>query len=181
MVTGESPAVPSEWITSEQSSPNSVVKDLSEWELPSGAPQPLLLGTKRSDAVQIQRAWATFKKAPVLSPSSSGLEFALIPPGEIVKEFSSPPGDQEDLYASPRSFRVTAPYRMSTTEVTVGQFRKFAEETKFVTTAERIGITLASDQSLQSGLTWKSPGYEPMDDQPVSCITANDAKPIVNG
>lgn len=176
LITGESPSVPIELIASEHSSSNSNSKDLSEWELPSGAPRPLLLGTKRSEAVQIQQAWADFKKVPVVSSSSSGLEFALIPPGEFVKEFSSPPHDQEDVFATPRSFRVTIPYRMSTTEVTVGQFRKFVEETKFVTTAERLGVALASDQSMQSGLSWKSPGYDPLDDQPVSCITANDAR-----
>ncbi len=71
---------------------------------------------------------------------------------------------------------------MSATEVTIGQFRKFVEATKYVTEAEQYGFGDSAEKVLSDkvpaksrGLNWKSPGYAVTDDSPVAQVTWNDA------
>jgi formylglycine-generating enzyme required for sulfatase activity len=73
------------------------------------------------------------------------------------------------------------PLRIGRTEVTVGQFRIFAEATQFVTDAERKGWAWDSNfrsrhaTQKKTALTWRNPGFTQTDDQPVTCISWNDA------
>jgi len=77
--------------------------------------------------------------------------------------------------------RITRPFLMSATEVTVGQFRQFVQQTGYVTDAERDGggqvfnpQTLRFDR--QSGTSWKNPGWPVTDDQPVTMVSYDDAQ-----
>ena len=63
-----------------------------------------------------------------------------------------------------------APFRLSTTPVTVAQFRAFVDDTGYETTAERM-----------SGFaTWRAPGFPQTDDDPVVCISWLDAARYCN-
>ena len=70
---------------------------------------------------------------------------------------------------------------MGSTEVTVAQFRKFVEASKYVTEAEQYGFGNSDDKTIEKakeadkGKNWKSPGYAITDDAPVTQITWNDA------
>jgi formylglycine-generating enzyme required for sulfatase activity len=61
--------------------------------------------------------------------------------------------------------RITRPFYMAVHPVTVGQFRQFVQQKKYVTEAERAG-----DPS-----TWDKPGWDQKDRHPVVFITWNDA------
>ena len=74
---------------------------------------------------------------------------------------------------------VTVPaFEMSETEITVGQFRQFIDETGYITEAERHGTALIFKDGKWQGkadATWKNPYYEQSDDHPVVCVSWNDA------
>jgi formylglycine-generating enzyme required for sulfatase activity len=74
---------------------------------------------------------------------------------------------------------ISQPYLMSSTPVTVGQFRKFIESSAYVTEAQLRGSRVMgiSDRGLRRTpeLTWDKPGFEQSDDHPVVCVSWTDA------
>jgi formylglycine-generating enzyme required for sulfatase activity len=73
------------------------------------------------------------------------------------------------------------PFRISTYEITVGQFRKFVEGTGYVTTAEaQDGGWIASRSSSwgthDPSLSWENPGYPLAETLPVTVVTYEDAQ-----
>ncbi len=93
----------------------------------------------------------------------------------------------EELQTHP--VRITKPFYISASEVTVEQFRQFVEATGYVTTAEQ-GDTAAvgfrfeeSERPIEfdpfrsdAGFNWKHPGFEQTDDHPVVCVSWKDAQ-----
>tara|TARA_R110002096_G_scaffold4493_18_gene20939 strand:+ start:3310 stop:5679 length:2370 start_codon:yes stop_codon:yes gene_type:complete len=85
---------------------------------------------------------------------------------------------------------ITKPFYLAAREVSVGQFRRFVEETGYVTTAEKSGDGItgwlgdaASDRRNHgrkferlAEFTWKNPGFDQTDDHPVVGVSWNDAK-----
>ncbi len=76
--------------------------------------------------------------------------------------------------------RITRPFYLGACDVTVGQFRKFAAETKYFTDAENdLKAAQAKGESGQAGKepesTWRNPGFQQTDDDPVVCVSWNDA------
>jgi formylglycine-generating enzyme required for sulfatase activity len=63
-----------------------------------------------------------------------------------------------------------APFFLASTPVTKAQFRAFAEDTRYVTAAERI----------PGQPTWKNPGFPQGDDEPVVAVTWRDAAAYCN-
>jgi len=135
------------------------------------------------------------------------LEVVFIPPGEFLMgstaaekawatgiEGGATPGTTRESFEGerPRPTRVPRGFWMGRTEVTVGQFRRFTEETGFVTDAERpAGETQVFDPSWQGyyrtgqtvhpwksmpGKSWRDPnwGFPNRDDFPVVCVSYND-------
>ncbi len=85
--------------------------------------------------------------------------------------------------------RITRSFWVAETETTVAQFRRFVQETGYVTEAELSGISLGeysetvtpagkSSASWGQGkrLCWKNPGYRQDDTQPVTHVSWNDAQ-----
>jgi formylglycine-generating enzyme required for sulfatase activity/serine/threonine protein kinase/Leucine-rich repeat (LRR) protein len=147
-----------------------------------------------------QAAWAKHLGTTVESKNSVGMTLVLIPPGEflmgstdeqvaaalkVAEELKVSQTDKDRIRNSERPqhrVMITKPLLMSATEVTVGQYRKFVEASKYVTEAEQYGFGNSGDKALSDkvkpadrGLNWKSPGYVVTDESPVAQITWNDA------
>lgn len=70
-------------------------------------------------------------------------------------------------------------FQMSATEITVGQFRRFIEESGYETTSEREGWShdYAPDGSFPEvpARSWRNPGIPQTEEHPVVCVTWDDA------
>ncbi len=80
--------------------------------------------------------------------------------------------------------RITSPFRMTATEVTVAQFRMFVEATGYVTDAEKNGGALGCFPAEKDytdrfhkdpAITWRSPGFEQTERHPAVAVSWNDA------
>ena len=115
--------------------------------------------------------------------NSIGMKLRLIPAGEFLM------GSDEST-RTPRTtrsrgkkhkVRITRPFYLGTTEVTVGQFRRFVEAASYRTEAERDGkggygwdeATARFEQDPK--YTWQIAGFSQADDHPVVNVSWNDA------
>ncbi len=165
------------------------------------SPKPLLAPFNADAAHAGQAAWAKHLGTKVETINSVGIRLTLIPPGEFLmgstpeqaaaakkmgEDDTTPPTDP--YYARladempQHRVMIRQPFWMGTTEVTVTQFRKFVEASKYVTEAERYGFGNSGDRVLtgavkeaNKGKDWKTPRYPIQDDMPVTEITWNDA------
>ncbi len=76
--------------------------------------------------------------------------------------------------------RISRPFHISSTEVTVAQFQTFVDETGYITDAEdeKGGqVFNAKDRRFErkEGATWRNPGWVIQPNQPVTMISYNDA------
>ncbi len=118
-----------------------------------------------------------------LITNTIGMTMKLIPPGEF--EMGSDGTDPQAAYdekvdGKKHPVRIAKPFYLGTTEVTVGQFRKFVERSNYKTEAERNGMGYGWNQAkstFEQGpqYTWRSPGFPQTDDHPVVVVTYNDA------
>ncbi len=126
------------------------------------------------------------------------IEFVLIQPGEFMMGTpESEPGRSDDEIL--HKVKLTVPFYMQTTPVTVGQWRTFIEETGFNTDAETgdgtYVCTSAGDKSSDKKTQdfsptasawikdkrfyWENPGFSQTEDHPVTCISWNDAQAFI--
>ena len=122
----------------------------------------------------------------ITSPTT-GMKLVLIPAGEFL--MGSPDSDNEaDPNEKPQHrVRITRPFYMGATEVTVGQFRRFVEATGYRTDAERVGKDArawtwgwneqAKKFEIETGpkSSWRDLGFSQSDEHPVVCVSWNDA------
>ena len=118
-------------------------------------------------------------------------EMVLIPGGKFLMGDDGRDGWSDEMPAH----RVTVPaFRLGKYEVTVGQFRRFVEATGYRTDAERdadentdeyafvqVGCRLYSDDLIfgdptGEGRSWRHPEYSIEEEQPVVCVSWNDAQ-----
>jgi len=130
---------------------------------------------------------------------SIGIDLIRIEPGEYLMGGSEPaekvvqafPGaemnaeDFADEYPRHR-VRLTRPFFLGKFEVTVGQFRKFVDETRYKTEAEEDGTggwgynpETAKSEGRRPYFNWRSTGYPQTDQYPVVNVTYNDALAFV--
>ena len=67
-------------------------------------------------------------------------------------------------------------------EVTVGQFRKFVNDSKYRTEAEKgdgCYIWTGSTWDKQRDKSWRNPGFSQTDNHPVACVSWNDAQEFI--
>lgn len=137
------------------------------------------------------------------------LEVVFIPPGEFLMgstakekawatgtEGGAAPGTTRESFEGerPRPTRVPEAFWMGRTEVTVGQFRRFTEETGFVTDAEkpdgetqvfdpewdgyRLTTTTVQPWKSMRGKSWRDPNWSfpNRDEFPVVCVSYDDMR-----
>lgn len=125
---------------------------------------------------------------------ASGVVLVLIPAGEFL--MGSPEGEPERLRDERRHRRViTRPFYLGETEVTAGQFRRFARAARYRTDAERgaeegghrtgaFAATPDGDRNWAASASWKNPfpnlgGRRAREDHPVVHVSWNDARRFV--
>jgi len=167
--------------------------------LPADAPPPAVAPFDAKTAKQHQEAWAEYlaeaAEEDVDLGANTKMTMILIPPGEFLMGSSGEEQArfQKEAEASgvgwfakrisaegpQHRVRITEPFRLSRYEVTLGQFRKFAEETGYRTEEEDGdgGRGQVDGESVQDPrFIWSAdPGFEQTDNQPVVNISWNDA------
>jgi formylglycine-generating enzyme required for sulfatase activity len=96
-----------------------------------------------------------------------------VPAGRFT--MGSPSGDPKER---PAHIVQLDAYLIDKTEVTVGQFRRFVEATRYITEAERAGgadVWAEDAWDTKKDASWKKPYFEQSDDYPVTCVSWNDA------
>jgi formylglycine-generating enzyme required for sulfatase activity/predicted Ser/Thr protein kinase len=113
--------------------------------------------------------------------NSLGMEFALIPAGRFaLGSPASEPGRSDD--ETQHDVEITRPFYFARHETTIAAFRAFVEDAKYATEAEATGKgSLRFDRDRKkliedANLTWRTPGWKIADDQPVTCVSWNDAR-----
>ena len=106
------------------------------------------------------------------------------------KQFNDQAGYNFEDESPMHPVRLTKPFYMGETEVTVGQFKAFIEATGYRTTAEASGKGIDGFQpeppanernrhpsfEQRAEFTWRNPGFEQKDDQPVVGVSWEDAQ-----
>jgi formylglycine-generating enzyme required for sulfatase activity len=117
-------------------------------------------------------------RAPITN--SLGMRLVPIPAGEFLMG-SSDDEDADDDEKPQHRVRITRPFYLGTTEVTVGQFRRFVEAMGYRTEAERNGRggrgwnESRATFEVDPKYTWRDPGFPQTDEHPVTNVSWNDA------
>jgi formylglycine-generating enzyme required for sulfatase activity len=123
---------------------------------PADAPAPAIAPFNTEQAQQHQTAWAKYLDIPAEFTDKRGTRYVLIPPGEfqmgfsqaeldtLTRELKQAGASEYDLFSASTSapqhmVRITKPFYMSAHEVTVAEYRRFIDETHYMTTAEQLG------------------------------------------
>lgn len=110
-----------------------------------------------------------------------GMTFVFIEPGEFL--MGSPydaPGSQPN--ESRHKVTLTKGFYLQTTPVTVAQWKAFVEETGYTSLAEAGAGAWVWDQSRwkkRGDYSWRNPGFEPGEQDPVTCISFEDAQAFI--
>jgi formylglycine-generating enzyme len=116
--------------------------------------------------------------------NSLGMKLVLIAPGVFVMG-SANADDDWDGDEKPHRVLITRPFYLAAHEVTVGQFRRFVEETGYVTDAERSlkyqseGRGFPNLFEQKKRVSWREPGFPQGDNHPVVQVSWNDAQAFI--
>ncbi|MCX6910579.1 MAG: SUMF1/EgtB/PvdO family nonheme iron enzyme [Verrucomicrobia bacterium] len=161
---------------------------------PSATPPP---PASKIPALPAGAAEAALKQLGNVFTNAVGAEMVYIPPGEFM--MGSTPEEREWVKqgkgriaehllkregAQPRTVRIRQGFWMGRTEVTVGQWKAFANATGYLTDGEKrgesyvFGVMQNNMLPLLKGANWRNPNFGPLpqDNDPVCCISWNDAK-----
>ncbi len=106
------------------------------------------------------------------------LELVLVPEGNFIQgSHPQDPGHAED--EGQRTVTLSHAFLVGKTPVTLKQFRRFVDETHYVTEADKgtsggFGWT-GTDLVQKKEFTWQNPGYPTTPDHPVTIVTFGDA------
>jgi formylglycine-generating enzyme required for sulfatase activity len=90
-----------------------------------------------------------------------------------------------DSFREPRRQIQISSFYIASKELSVGEFRRFVEDTGHVTTAESDGGAFDFDDAtggwvFRAGVNWRNPGFRQSDDYPVVCVSWFDAVQYCN-
>ncbi len=112
--------------------------------------------------------------------SSIGAELVLIPAGVFTM---GSPDDAGQNNEHPRhDVNISSPFYIGKYPVTIGEFRHFVDATGFLTEGERgDGSWVMVDKKWQqkADASWKNPGFPQTDQDPVVCVSWDDARAFV--
>jgi serine/threonine protein kinase/formylglycine-generating enzyme required for sulfatase activity len=159
--------------------------------LPAAKTPPLAVAPfDTAEAKAHQTAWAEHLGVPVEYTNSIGMKFRLIPPGEftmgsteaeIAAAIKDTPEWANNWIRSEgpaRKVRISEPFYLGTTEVTVGQFRQFVAATGYKTYAETSGNGQAwtgNSFEARPEFTWQHPDMTLSESHPVGQLCPADA------
>lgn len=146
-----------------------------EQSVPVEQPALLMAPFTAEEAHGAQGAWAKSLQVKPVEENSIGMKLTLIPPGEFLMGNSRPGGNMAE-YPLHR-VRITQPFYLGTCEVTVRQYRQFADATGYRTLAERDpngGLSYAH-LKYDRRFNWRTPGFEQSDESPVTIVNWYDA------
>jgi len=139
---------------------------------------------------RIARSIAVYRPITVLTNYAShnfvvdGIKYEMIqiPPGQFAM------GDVKgDWTTKPvHNVNFAQPIFMGKTEITVKQFRSFVDHSGYITDAEQNGKCWDIDfrrqqvSIRQTGINWRKPGFDQTENDPVTCISWNDAIAFCN-
>lgn len=151
-----------------------------------------------AQATEFQQQWAKHLGKPVIHTNSIGLKLALLPPGEFTmgrteEQFDKLLNTLKNHPEMKRNYggqvvwsmlmmpghrvRLTKPFYMGTTEVTVAQFRQFCDASGYKTEAEQ-GLDAGEPIKGRPVCTWRKPmvwiNLQQKDDEPVLHLCYND-------
>jgi sulfatase modifying factor 1 len=126
--------------------------------------------------------------------NSIGMQLVQIPAGEftmgrtesadeLAKAFPDYDRERIDVLSDeqPHRVRITKPFELGATEVTIGQFKRFIDDGN-QSEAERDGTggwgynpAIAYFEGRKPQYSWRNPGFKQADDHPVVNVTWNDA------
>lgn len=135
--------------------------------------------------VELPRARYAFSKGEkiqdILTGDIPGPELVVVPAGSFRMGDISGVGLDNERPAVTRE--ITNSFGISETEITVGAFQKFVEETSYVTEAERekgCAFYDGGQPVWQEQRNWRSPGYAQTEAHPVVCVSLQDAQAYVD-
>ena len=181
------------------------IRELKPGDVAEVTPPSAIAPFDAAQAKAHQEAWARYLGTTVETTNSVGAKMILIPPGEFLmgssdeqieaalKAAEEIKADQPTMDFIQKAERpqhkvvITKPLLMGATEVTIGQFKKFAAAASYQTEAEKAEIgtkaapAVEANQPVPKAIqTYLNPGYAVTDDSPAAVITWNDAVAYCN-
>jgi glycerophosphoryl diester phosphodiesterase len=166
----------------------------------AAAPPPAIAPFDAPRARELQHSWAKQHDREIEHTNSLGMKLMILPPGEftmgltneyfddVVKTIRNDPKLKQNLAGTitwsmlmmpGHRVRITKPFYVGATEVTVGQFRQFSEASGYKTEAEW-GLNHGKPIKGRAASTWKrpmawcKPPLVQHDDEPVLHLCWND-------
>ncbi len=123
----------------------------------------------------------SFAESDEIFTNSIDMKFVLIPKGTFLM---GSPSNEPKRESDERQHRVTIsqPFYLQTTEVTVGQWRSFINDTGYRTKAEIQGwsmIWTGSKWVKKKGYYWDNPEFPQTETHPVTCLSWNDVQKFI--
>jgi serine/threonine-protein kinase len=137
--------------------------------------------TATTNATVVVATGGTAKEANIVFTNSIGMKLVRLPAGKFMMGSPDAEVDREEREGPVHEVTLTKPFSLGVHEVTVGQFRAFADATGYKTEAESTGegaYRLVRGQGLvqDPDCTWRSPVWKQEDTYPVVCVSWNDAQ-----
>ena len=106
----------------------------------------------------------------------TGMEFVKIPDGSFEMGCHANAGKCDDDEKPARTVRLDG-FWMGKTEVTVGQFKRFVNDSGYRTEAEKSKRCWVFDGKWKqkTGANWRTPGFQQGANHPVACVSWNDS------
>jgi formylglycine-generating enzyme required for sulfatase activity len=125
------------------------------------------------------RQGKTVEARPIFT-NSLGMRLALIPPGTFLMGAPEAENQAQEDERPQHGATITKPFHLGVYPVTVGNFRRFTQAAEFLTEAQRDGkgayAWTGKEWKLHPQINWQNPGWTLSQEEPVVCVSWNDAK-----